>query len=221
MFYQQYRGYQARAVEPLVVLYTPDPNPTKMQGGLTFNADATVQGVELEFQSLLSERWSLNGGAAYIESRFDSGETGPCTRPLTPVELANRVEVAECDIGDERVSAQPLFSGNLSSEYYVPVGPTQWYIRGLYNYRSESTNYLVAGEAIDPYGILSLWTGFRSNDASWDVNLWVKNLTDEQQLTEVTNPEIVNFLGTTYVSNWRRDNMIQPRIFGVTARYNW
>ena len=138
-FYQQYDGYQARATDVNAALYNEDgtlSGQERVQGGITFNADATVQGFELELQSLLLDTWTLNAGGAYVDSRFDNGATGPCNRPLTPGEIASQTEVAECDIGGERVSAQPLFSGNINSEFYLPFGQVEWYIRGLYDYRT-------------------------------------------------------------------------------------
>lgn len=223
LFYQQFDGFQARAVEPTVYFYDDmgNPSPTKMSGGLTYNADATVQGVELEMQSLITERWSLGASGAYVESFFDDGETGPCNEALSPAEIAAQVQVAGCDIGGERISQQPLFSGNINTEWYLPIASTEWYIRGLYNYRSASTTYLVPGQSIDAYGILSLWTGFRSADAKWDINVWAKNIADEQQLSGLFTAEALDYFGTTYTSDWRRANMIQPRTVGLTARFNW
>lgn len=224
-FFQQYDGYQARATDVNAVFYDDlgAPDPTKVQGGITFNADATVQGAELELQSLLTDTWTLNAGGAYVDSRFDDGAEGPCNRQLTPAEVAQMVEVATCDIGGERVSAQPLFSGNINSEYYLPFGSAEWYLRGLYDYRTSSSFYLIDEQTIKAYGTFSFWTGFRSQDGSWDVNAWVKNAFDEQQLAVLSNREFVSVpqIGLLETSNWRRATMIQPRTFGVTLRYNW
>lgn len=221
-FYQKFAGFQARATSANATFYESGTAQTQeIAGGITFNADATVQGAELELQSLLTDTWTLNAGGAYVDSRFDDGATGPCNRPLNPAEEAAQVEVAQCDIGGELISAQPLFSANMSSEYYLPVGELQWYLRGLLDYRSSSSFYLVEGQTIDPYATLSLWTGFRSASATWDANVWVKNLTDEQQLAVLSNRQFVDAGSVSAVSNWRRGTMIQPRTVGLTLRYNW
>ena len=103
----------------------------------------------------------------------------------------------------------------------MPVGGTEWYIRALYNYRSSSSFYLIEDQTIDAYGVTSLWTGFRSADARWDINLWAKNVFDEQQLAVLSNREFVAVVPIQETSNWRRATMIQPRTIGATLRFNW
>lgn len=224
VFQQRYDGYQARAVQPFITLYDANGDVFQrkiMSGDPTFNADVTVTGVEIEFQSVLTENWTLYGGIAYTDSTFDDGELGPSSDPLTAEEEAQLKNWATSDIGGERVSTLPEWSANLTSEYAVTFSSLQWYLRGLYNWSSEREDRLIPDEEVPSYGILSLWTGIRSEDGRWDANIWAKNITDE---TEKTQPYPLLGIDVGPVqaeSNWRRSTLIPPRTIGAILRYNF
>lgn len=224
LFWQHFDDYLARATDVNATFYDSNgtvESSTRVQGGITYNADATTTGAELEFQSLLSDRWSLNGGASFTDATFDSGEQGPCNRELTAAEMAAQVEIADCDVGGNRISTQPRWSANLNTEYFLPMGASEWYLRALYNFSSERVDELVEGDDIPSYGVTSLWAGLRDNSGRWDVNLWVKNLFDEQQKAVPANREFVSVGPISATSNWRRATMIQPRLIGLTLRYSF
>lgn len=224
LFWQRFDGYLARATDVNATFYDSDgavTSSTRVQGGITYNADATITGAEFEFQSLLTETWYLNGGVSYADATFDNGEQGPCNRALTPEEGMAQVEIASCDIGGNRLSTQPLWSVNLSTEYRLPVDANEWYVRALYNFSSERVDELVEGDDISSYGVASAWAGLRGNDGRWDVNIWVKNLFDTQHKAVPANREFVSVGPISATSNWRRATMIQPRLVGVSLRYNF
>lgn len=211
VFIQQYDGYQARAD----VLNFIDPSTSsvaEVQGGVTFNADVTITGVELEFQKALASTWTVNGGLAYIDATFDSGEEGPCNGPIIGTAV-----IATCDIGGQQVSAQPLWSGTINSEYYIPMEGTEVYFRGLASYRGQQTNRLVEGETIPDHVLLNLYAGIRDTDRVWDFSVWAKNASDVDRRADLKNVYETG-LGST---NFRRSTMIAPRLLGMTLRYNF
>ncbi|MEH6551435.1 MAG: TonB-dependent receptor [Pseudomonadales bacterium] len=219
IFMQKYDGYLARADESVYYEYDANgenPEKNNVQGGITFNADTTVQGIEAEFQSLLTETWSLGGSIAYIDATFDGGATGPCNRDLTAEEEANQVVVPYCDISGARVSDQPRESANLFSEFYVPTGNVEWYVRGQYAYKGERINYQVTERTIDAYGVFNLFAGVRSGNGAWDVNIWAKNLADKQAAAGIFTNTLTGF-----DTGMRKSTMIQPRLIGMTLRYNF
>ena len=212
-YVQQYDGYQARAD---VVNFINSLGATEeVQGGITFNADATITGAELEFQKVLTPTWNIGGGMAYIDGTFDSGAEGPCNGPVATGE-----QVATCDIGGQDVSSAPLWSGTFNTEYFIPMETMQgseWYVRGVLSYKGEQDNRLVEGLAISDYTIINVFTGLRSDAGEWDLSLWAKNIADTERRADLKNVYEVSFGAT----NFRRSTMIAPRLVGLTFRYNF
>ena len=215
-FAQNFDGYQGFSTVIRANLpRSGDPADESNVESLTFNADAEIRGFESDFEILLSERWNLAGGYTYVDSRFKDGEDGPCNDSPIPAGQ----EIARCDIGGNRISTQPRWSANLSSEYFVPFGALEWYARGVYTYADERVDEQVLGEKIPAYGLLNLWTGVRSADGSWDASLWVKNATDEQEKALAANLIPVEGLGLP--SDFRRAVMIPPRTVGLTGTWHF
>ncbi len=217
-FIQRYKGYQARA--DVVNWLTPAGNLAEVQGGITFNANATINGAELAFQKILKPTWSIGGGMAYIDGTFDNGARGPCNGLLSAAEVAAGAQVASCDISGLQVSAAPLWSGTVNTEYFIPLERMQgaeWYIRGVLSYKGEQNNRLVNDLAIADYTVMNLFTGFRSHKNDWDFSLWAKNMMDTERRAGLKNRYKVSF-GQT---NFRRSTMIAPRLLGMTLRYHF
>lgn len=216
VFYQQFNDYQAYSsvIRANIPRSGNIGDETEVES-LTFNADARVRGFEADFEALLSERWMIAGGYTHIDSRFRGGEEGPCN--ASPIPAGQ--ELAFCRIGGNRISAQPLWSATLNSEYFVPLAGMEWYLRGIYSYTDRSVDEQVHGESISAHGLLNLWTGIRSTDQRWDVSLWVKNATDENKKALSANTIAVSSLG--FDSDFRRAVMIAPRTVGLTGRYNF
>lgn len=216
VFFQEFDGYQAFANNIVANLaFSGNVNDQVNVEALTYNADARIRGFESDFEAMITERWVVSGGYTYVDSRFKDGEEAPCN--ASPVPAGQ--ELSTCDVGGNRISIQPLWSFNLNSEYFVPFGDAEWYLRGLYSYSDERKDQLVEGDEIPAYGILSLWTGVRSANGDWDVSLWVKNATDEQEKALASNRLAVE--GTPITSDFRRAVMIAPRTIGLTGRYSF
>jgi outer membrane receptor protein involved in Fe transport len=185
-------------------------------GGLTYNADATMQGIEVDGQVLLSERWSAGGAFSYNESEYDDGAQSPCS---------SLGQLLTCDIGGDRIAGQPKLSYSLNSEYFIPLDSLEWYVRGLYKYTGDIVNPTAisgltnAREKFDSYSTINLFTGLRAANGQWDVSLWAKNLLDEEALvTEIPSDTYdAEASGGSYVS----PTLIPERTIGLTARYNF
>jgi iron complex outermembrane receptor protein len=69
------------------------------------------------------------------------------------------------------------------------------------------------GASEDAYTLLNLRLGVRSDDERWEVALWARNLTDKLYRTEVFGP------GSGFLPG--RIHYGPPRIYGLSASYNW
>lgn len=214
VFYQKYKGFQARADD--IDFKNAGGETEKILGGLTYNADSTLQGAEIEFTHLLGQRFTWGGGVSYTDHRFNDDEVAPCNDDAQLATLPPG-SISVCDASGRLVAPAPYWSTTLNADYFVPVGSAEWYVRGLFTWQSQTINELVDGKNIPDYGVFNLYTGFRGADGSWDVSLWAKNLTNTQQQKLLRNNERFNGLDTGY----EVAPMINQRVIGLTAQYNW
>jgi iron complex outermembrane receptor protein len=217
LYYQKYDGYLG-FVRELEVL-DDDRNVLVLPGGVIFNGDANVVGVDLEGQILLTETWSAGGAANWTKGEWDGAEA-PCN-----VREAGEV-VGTCDVDGENIGGEPEWSASLNSEYYFPLEDnTEVYIRGLYKFNGERDNISASaglGEVTDKfnsYSLVDLFIGWRSADQTWDVNVFSKNLFDEDEVVFQNGSDQYDqqFSGGSYT----QANVLMERTIGVTALYNF
>ena len=181
--------------------------------GITATADATITGAELEFTTLLTADWTFGGGLSYNDTKFDSGEQLLCTTTVGGVAVTPAGEpVASCDVGGRRIGGEPLWSSVLHSEYVWPLAGIDLFARGLYKFTGSRADDDY-GNDVPAYGVWNLYLGVRDQDATWEVSVWGKNLTDKEAQSRLPVP----LLNTGY--NWVQP--INPRTLGLTVSYNF
>ena len=99
-------------------------------------------------------------------------------------------------------------------------------MRGLFKYTDDRLNTLASagiGTVTDTYrayNLVNLYTGLRAADYSWDVSLWVKNLTDEDEVIFHDGPD-AGYDRAISGGSYDTTNILAERTLGVTARYNF
>jgi iron complex outermembrane receptor protein len=216
VFYQKFDGYLGfvRGVQVL----NDAGQPVDIAGGLIFNGDANIFGVELEGQVLLGETWNLGGALAYINAEWDGAEA-PCNE-REPGEV-----LGYCDIDGDNIGGEPEWSLSMNSEYYIPMDSMEWYIRGLAKFKDDRDN-IDASAGIGPvdaqfdgYTTVNLYTGLRSADNKWDVGIWAKNLFDEDKRNFQTSSD--QYDKALSGGSYTQTNIVKERVIGATARYNF
>ncbi|MEH6592054.1 MAG: TonB-dependent receptor [Halioglobus sp.] len=216
LYYQQYDGYLG-FVRGLQVENDAGV-PQDLPGGIIFNGDANIWGAELEGQILLTETWNFGGSVSYVSAEWDGAEK-PCN-DREPGE-----SLGSCDVDGENVGGEPEWSASLNSEYFYPLDNTELYIRGLYKYNGERENQDASAglgdvtEQFDSFSVLDVFAGWRSNELTWDLSVWSKNLLNEDAVTLQRGPDQydLRFSGGSYTQT----NIVPERIIGMTARYNF
>ncbi|MEZ7951180.1 MAG: TonB-dependent receptor [Halioglobus sp.] len=216
LYYQKFDGYLG-FVRGVQVLNTAG-EPADLPGGLVYNGDANIWGVEVEGKVLLSERWDAGGALSYNKGEWD-GATQPCN------ERVGDEVIGACDIDGQPIGGEPEWSLSLNSEYFYPLKSTEVYLRGLFKYTDDRLNTDASAgignvrSEFSSYQTLDLFTGLRSNDFAWDVSLWVKNVTDEDEVIYQQGPDQYDIAlsGGSYTQT----NILRERTFGMTARYNF
>ncbi|WP_102794706.1 TonB-dependent receptor [Bowmanella denitrificans] len=162
------------------------------------NGTGEAQGLELEFTALLTDNLTLTGAYGYIDSEF-----------------TDTFEVDGSDLNGNRMRRTPEHTLNLAAAYEWETDLGLWAARLDYQYQDEyffdnSNDPLTQ---VDSEYTVNASLQLASLDDSWRVQLWAKNLTDEQ-----------NIASTTVYAAW--DNTVfssykAPRTFGISATYQF
>lgn len=210
--------------------FTP---PTVSRFNFTSNADARVDGVDIDLSFQITPRWSMSGGFSYADGRIRN-DFIPCNdgnfdgvadtiQPTVADFEAAGTRIAMCQT-DRAVSQSPKWSLNMQSEYRLPLSDrADGFIRGLLTYYPDNPrdNETVT---IDDYGLLNIFTGIRDVDGGWEVSVFAKNITNTSQLISRDSLQtqsdggIVNFFGT---SGYYTARYTPRRQFGMNVRYSF
>jgi iron complex outermembrane receptor protein len=241
LFHQKFDNYPYRAASSIYFRETAAGVPQPRVNTFNFVAPVPVEvnGVEGQVSLAATEQWDVSVSASYSEGKIDNALI-PCNdyfpRDGIPdsasgVPTADQIlqvtgdNLATC-MADYRSSNAPLFSGNVQSEFRLPVTSSlDTYVRGLLTYNGNSQND--PSNAIDDVGdytLLNLYLGLRDRDGAWEVTLYGKNITDTERVlrrdsTPATLPYQIGRTSVTGVTSYRRISMTEPREFGVQLRY--
>jgi len=185
-----------------------DTGPGALRGYLANIAKVRVQGVEVDSDFVVDEHLSGHLSTTYSAGKYASYQNGPC--PLELIASSTTV----CDLSGRPLSGLPVWALSLGGEYSYPVAlldaSGQLYLHGEYSYRSkmygdpsDSRYTLMPG-----YSLINTSLGLR--DGRWDLSFWVRNLTNEHYLQNVT----VQAGNSGLVAGTPGD----PRMGGITLR---
>jgi len=185
---------------------------------LTKNAaKATSRGFELDGSWRVAEQWSLQGGMAYLDAKYDKFPGGQCAWGNPPS--------CSQDLTGARLGWAPEWSGNLSVTYERPVGDRMTLKSTLSaQYRDDTWLEMTGNRNVkDSMQKSTIWLDGRvalgiDNDR-WILALFGRNLTDENTKSHVFQfPFPVNVVTDpmSYVVGTDRFREI-----GVEATYNF
>lgn len=211
VFYQKFSDFISRARTVWVDTTDDGLGDKNISGGLTYNSDAIVQGAEIEFNGVLTENWTAFVGASYVDSKFDGGEQ-PCgtNGGATPVG-----SYATCPT-DGRTGPEPNWSISTSSEYTVPMGEIDGFVRGLYKFTDNRADDGV-GTNVGGYGLFDLFVGVRDTEGQWEVSLWSKNLFDKEARSSIGAEQS----GRGLPSGYNVVSVLPERTIGLTGSYRF
>lgn len=172
-------------------------DPTRPPDNFIVNAtDGTeAYGVEVDFEAALSDAVTLFGNYAFTKCEF-SGEL--------------IIDGDGTDIDGNTCRRTPEHGYNLGAQYVVPVGNNyEFSLGGDYQWKDDYyfNNENTADEKVDSEYLLNLYAGVSSLDNDWDLQFWMKNVTDE-----LNTANVLVLFGTTYL------NYTAPRTYGLTFR---
>ena len=182
--------------------------------GVTVNGDARIQGIEFDFEALLSENWRVSGGVSYAEAEFQDGANIPCNDGVVP----NGTVLNTCDVGGLELGSQPRFSMSISNDYSIPFDAFEGYVQALYKFTGRRTDLDAPSGDLGGYSTVDLHLGLRDAGDAWDLSLFARNLFDKQA-TEVMFPEFLDFTGAG--TGYKEVQVIPQRLVGISASYSF
>lgn len=216
-FYTEYKDFQATTFND------------ETSSFLTGNAARQVtQGVDVDAVMAVAEGLTLTARVQYLDARYRDYENADCHPEANAPHNS-----AGCDVSDKRMSFAPNWAGSVAVDYTRAFGRGEAYVHADVSFK---TKY--AADAVfapyaqnESYELFNLTFGWRN--ASWDVSVWGKNITDETYGVTY-NPTVVDSLtasaanalnqaqgtsipvkvGNSYF-RWLND----PATYGVSVRY--
>ncbi len=171
-------------------------------------ASADLFGVEFEYIALLGNNFRIDGSVSYLNSEYGNTLFGNAL--LTTVPPVN--------VGGNDAVRSPEWSATLGLEYSWDLAGGDLNLRGDVNWKDnyffDVHNATLPGqEALeqDAYAIVNLRLGWTSEDAAWQVQAFVENLTDE---IYSEGAQAAGSSGSVLASFSR------PRTFGVRLAYS-
>ena len=189
-FVYDYEDYQARLFTPL--------------GTETLNAPgADIQGLEIEFDWLATERFRLSGSVSYLNTEFKDFSAQD---PMAP-------ENGFADLDGNNLLRAPELQANLTADFDIPLEVGLVTLRGEFAYMDEQHHSLWNTDiGLEPSRTM---TNFRVffEPASYEkvsVSAFVNNAGDDEYHVMVLNSGLTGGTTTAYGA---------PRTWGVQFRY--
>jgi iron complex outermembrane recepter protein len=112
----------------------------------------------------------------------------------------------------------PDWQVSMDSEYTMPIGENEGYVRGLFTYNPKISPEGGSNIA-ESYGILNLYAGLRSGSGGWEVSVWAKNVLDEEAITNISAVDSFNSRQSFGIdTGYNILSTTRPRELGVTVR---
>lgn len=171
VFYQWMDNYISRV--PGIYYSVPRNGAITGFFDFNFNGDVRSKGAEVSISATPTENWNFDVAASYVDARYQNA-SAPCNafdaggRIIIPVGQ----ETARCARND-RIAEVPRFSLSANTEYRVPIGQGNAFVRGLLTYQPGFRSDL----ALFEYSALTninLFLGFRTG-TGWEISAFAKN----------------------------------------------
>jgi iron complex outermembrane receptor protein len=202
-----------------VYYYTIDDQQLTAIGGATnsailLNADKGVgMGVDVDAEILLSENFTVTFGGSYNDTEIDDPNLVTATCGSGQCTVLDPLDVNGFAILDGNPFPQaPEYMLNVTARYSTPVGDDdEVYIYADFANQGDTNFFLYEAAEFHTGSIYEagLRAGFIANDGQWELSVFARNLTDEENLKGG-----IDFNNNTGFVN-------EPRVFGLNFRLNF
>lgn len=187
----------------------------------TINADAaSINGVELELDALITERLRITAGGTWLDAQYGALFSNDALYPELGVPGPRAVNVR--DLSGHRLAHSPQWQLNISGEYRRPLatswsgGTLQGVLRASYAWQDKIYFDFFNRETIaqGAYGLISLLAGIETSDGKWRFSAYASNLADQYYRASESEGSLAPV----------RYSSVQPgapRMYGVSVAYGF
>jgi outer membrane receptor protein involved in Fe transport len=200
------------------------------QSSVNENVDSTIYGLESELLYAPDENWTFSWNVAYLNSEvsdFSSVDpTDPNQMGTTDGILSvfgNNVLAAdgspgiEADLDGNQLQQSPEWSTTVGVSYNMMLSNGMGLQAGTtYYWQDEyyARNFNTANDVIDSWSVWNASVMLTSADESWYAEAFVKNISDDANVTGQYTTDAVSGLFTNQF-------ILEPRTYGLTVGYNF
>lgn len=200
-----------------------DPSASSLEPSYIGNAKGAESiGIEFDGVWALSDKLLFNFAASYAKAEFDDGvvfgsigaDCDPAICDLVTVQVTPTLTAVSADVGGNDLPRTPETQVSLGLEYSDKLLNTNldYTVRGDISYQSEMQATPLNIATIESRTLANLNFIVSETDDKWNVNLWVKNLTDEEYIAN----SFVTGSPRRYITSFG-----DKRTFGITGKYNF
>lgn len=181
-------------------------------------AEATTQGLEVDFRWQLSDTVNLSGAMAILNAEYDSFTAAICNAPQQVqwgIDTGTNPNTCQQDLSGKPLQFAPDYAGNLNLEFENELanGLNLTTVIGV-----EFSDAYFAALDLDPISEQDSYAKLNarvqlSSAENWSVSLVGKNLTDEGTTTWIND---VPFFRGSYFGS-----IDPPRSIGIQGRMSW
>ncbi len=176
--------------------------------------EAEVLGAEVEFLAQLNDAWLIDGSVTYLDAEFTEGEL---TEPLRPAPATQAPGSVVRDLDGLRLTRAPEWKAHLGVQFQhnlEALGTLTARVDYAWQDKVYYTVFNIDAASQDSYGVTNARLTLESEDMTWSVSAFGKNLSDE---TYFTNQILT---GTVYGAEFV-GSLAPPRTYGVEATYRF
>lgn len=175
--------------------------PTSFGQRLTNIKEADITGIDLELQAVPVEGLNIRVGLGYLDTEMNDSFIDPNSglQTFDGNELPNAAEL--------QYTASVRYEFPISDKLSIAMQGDTKYTDDMFR---EGTNNPLA--VTDSYSVSNARLSLLETEGTWELSLWVKNLSDEEYFQEVFPQSTVGAVAALPGS---------PRTYGLTLNYNF
>ncbi|MEM1111047.1 MAG: TonB-dependent receptor [Pseudomonadota bacterium] len=181
-------------------------------------AETRVQGVEIDGRWAITDNLVMGYGLAYLDHEFKDFTNGNCFNRQEPDgDIVEGIQL--CDYTGKRGQYTPEWTSTLTFTHTFPISNSLDLQSGLdLNYVDEQNTEVNLNPLYEVDSITKVNLRFGLYHNNWDVAVLAQNITDEQQLTYVSNSPLS---ATTFGTNTFYSFVSRPRTVYLQANYHF
>ncbi len=193
-------------------------------GFVVGNADAQMQGIEVDGSYAISEDLTFSYSAAYLDHEFSDYVDGNCYyRQQFDTDHPDRADryndqTGLCDFTGLRGPFAPKVSANANLDYYTDISDSAvLHVNLNYNYTGKQDTHQNLDPVMEQDSVGRLDLNIAVEFDTWSIELLGKNITDEEFVTYSGNSPLSGTFGADTIYGF----VAPPATWSIRASYNF